>query len=186
MEYQFDGASKVINIVSGASLDVRGLYSQWKEWTLTSGSKFQTAFYVVGGDPVDETLGIYISSYFYLNNGWRIKPMEADHSLDVSNGILLTVEGDNPFLTTDGYYNVIINRSLPIKSETINIGGGGASTEDIWGGTERTLTQPPPLMSDTYDKVGFVSSQMYKISSQIAKISGVTGLEDVDTRVEFV
>ena len=166
MEYQFDGASKVINIVSGASLDVRDIYSRWKEWTLTSGSNFQTAFYVVGGDPVDETLGIYISSYFYLNNGWRIKPMEADHSLDVSNGILLTVEGDNPFLTTDGYYNVIINRSLPIKSETIDIGGGGATTTEIWDSIGIKLSGQIQNIPGATD----YTPEFFNISSQIKDI----------------
>ena len=186
MEYSFDGANKIINIVSGTSLDVRDLYSRWKDWALTSGSNYKRAFYVVGGDPVDETLGIYISSYFYLDNGWRIKPMEADHKLGVSNGVLLTIEGDNPFLQTEGYYNVVIDRSLPIKSETINIGGGGASTTDIWSNTIRTLTEPPPLMTDTYSNVGYISSQIHMMSSQIASISGVAGLEDVDDEIGYV
>lgn len=135
MTYTFDGDNKRIILGVGTTLDVRDLYSRWKDWIATSdNSKYAQAFSVVGGDPVDAGAGIYITSYFFLTNGWRIRPNEASYSLTVSNGVLLTEEGVDPFVATLGTYQVLIRYSQPIKSETIATGGAGATITpaEVW------------------------------------------------------
>jgi hypothetical protein len=132
MGFSFNGIERIIELTPGTtSVSIRSLYSQWKEWVRIEGHQFKEAFSVVGGDPIDITNGIYISSYFFLINSWKIKPQAADHSLRVYDGILATDTGEDPFIPSDGYYNVQIKYSQPIMSETIATGGGGSfTTED--------------------------------------------------------
>lgn len=120
MGYIFDGVNKVISLTSGTTeLDVMDLYSRWKDWVNSGeGAKYLPAFYVVGGEPIDEARGIYITVYYFLINGWRIKPQEANHRLKVVNGIILTDTGDSPFISTVGNYNILVEYSQPIKTET--------------------------------------------------------------------
>lgn len=133
MGYQFNGTDKIIQLTGGTTeLDIKDMYSRWKDWFKDGGSEFLQTFSVVGGDPVDEANGIYVTSYFFLENGWRIRPQEANHKLRVFNGVLLTSDGENPFLQTQGYYNVLIQYSQPIKSEStvIETGVSGLTEEE--------------------------------------------------------
>jgi hypothetical protein len=126
MGYSFDGETKIITLTVGTViLDVRDLYSRWKDWVLDVGMMYPSAFSVVGGEAVDVAQGIYVTSYFFLENGWKIRPQEATHKLSVRNGILAASDGSDPFLVTLGSYNVMIQYSQPIKSETVATGGGG-------------------------------------------------------------
>ena len=133
MGYSFNGTTKIISLTAGTTyLDVRDLYSKWKEWVIDTGSPFLQTFSVVGGDPIDENNGVYVTSYFFLNNNWKIKPQESNHKLTVGNGIILSSDGSDPFVQTNGNYNVMIQYSQPIKSETVSISGsssGGLTTE---------------------------------------------------------
>lgn len=135
MTYTFDGPNKRIVLGSGSVLDVRDLYSRWKDWSLLSdNTKYLDAFSVVGGDPIDLGAGIYVTSYFFLQNGWRVRPAEASYTLTVENGILLTSTGADPFIPTVGSFNVLVRYSQPVKSETIDTGGtgGGITVAEVW------------------------------------------------------
>ena len=125
MGYIFNGTTKVITLTPGTTvLDVRDLYSRWKDWVVSDGAKFFPVFTVVGGDPIDVDKGVYVTSYFFLIHGWRIKPQESNHKLNVVNGVLLTIEGADPFVQTVGSYNVLVLYSQPVRSETVSTGGG--------------------------------------------------------------
>ena len=152
MGYDFDGNNKIIQLTAGTTtLDVKDLYSKWKEWVVSTGSKYAIAFTVVGGDPVNESAGIYITSYYYLSNGWKIRPWGYNHTLNVSNGVLLASDGLSPFVQTQGTYNVMILSTLPIKSETVNIaGGGGATASEIWNYPNKTISLSPAFESTIY------------------------------------
>jgi hypothetical protein len=132
MGYSFNGLTKIISLTSGTTtLDVRDMYSRWKDWIKDSdGNKYLQAMYPVGGDPINEDEGIYVSSYIFLINGWRVRPQEASHTLTVENGILLTDTGDDPFIPTIGTYNVQVKYSQPIRTETVNIAGGSGGLTD--------------------------------------------------------
>lgn len=126
MSYTFDGASKLIILDSGVTtLDVKDCYSRWKEWVATSdNSKFLPAFDVVGGNP---TVGANsIASYFFLLNGWRVRPHEAHHTLTV-DGILIVDGGGDPFADTVGNYRVRIVQIVPMQAEQITVYSEGSA-----------------------------------------------------------
>jgi len=134
MAYVFDGESKIISISIGTTgVDVKDIYSRWKDWIVTStGSRYLQAFSVVGGDPVDVAAGVYVSTYVFLENEWRIRPAEESHTLKVYNGILLTATGDDPFIATVGSYNVQIKYSQPVASQAVIVetGTSGLTQEE--------------------------------------------------------
>lgn len=125
MGYSFDGSKKIISLTSGTTtLDVKDLYSRWKDWViLGDNSKWETAFNASGGDPIDPTAGTYVPLYAFLLNGWKIKPQESNHTLNVTNGVLLVYGGGDPFTDTDGSYIVRINYQQPVQAITVATGG---------------------------------------------------------------
>lgn len=135
MALSFDGPNKKITITTVNELDVKDLWSRWVEWFLTGdNSKYGLAMRQVGGDDIDVSAGTSIPPYIYLQNGWKIKPREANHTLAVTNGILLVEGGGEPFIPTTGAYTVQINYQQPVQAITVATGGGGGSTAaDIWG-----------------------------------------------------
>jgi hypothetical protein len=132
----FDGPNKLIIVDNAVTeLDAKvDLYSDWKEWVLTSGSdnaKFLPAFRTTGGDVLPG--GQYVSGYYFLANGWRIRPYEGDHGLSVV-GNLFVDGGGNPFVPTLGDYTVLVNVQTSANSLTTIIsgsdGGGGGLTDE--------------------------------------------------------
>lgn len=125
MAYTFNGTTKIISLTGGTiSFDVVDLYSRWKDWTAEAdNSKFPQALSVVGGDPIDDTNNI--TPYFFLENGWKIRPQEATHVLTV-NGVILVTGGGSPFVATVGSYNVSIRSIVPLRAESVISGGGAA------------------------------------------------------------
>lgn len=141
----FNGVTKTITLSTGTtSLSVRDLWSRWVDWFLTGdNSKYLPAFQQVGGDDIDPTAGTSIPIYAFLMNGWKLKPQEANHTLNVSDGILLVNGGGDPFSNTSGAYTVRINYQQPVQAITVNTGGGasgGATPTEIWNHPSRTLT----------------------------------------------
>jgi hypothetical protein len=89
----------------------------------------------------------------FLTNGWRIRPQEANHTLNVNDGVLVVAGGGDPFVNTLGGYVVRINYSQPVQAITVSTGGGsgGATAADIWAYGTRTLTTAiptPPTASE--------------------------------------
>lgn len=131
----FDGSQKLIIVNTGETdLDAKiDIYSAWKKWIINeSGVKYLQALRTVGGDPLVGSQTI--SPYFFLLNGWRLRPYEGDHRLTLS-GNLFEDSGANPFVPTLGSYNVLINLVTSPQSITTTIevsaGGGGLSQDDI-------------------------------------------------------
>jgi len=119
----FDGANKLILCNPGTvELDVKKLYSLWKHWMVQSdNAKYLDAFSIVGGNPILEDT--FITAYYFLTNGWRVRPQEANHKLNVI-GTLLTEDQSEVFVDTIGMFRITINSVLPIKSETTIVSGG--------------------------------------------------------------
>lgn len=128
MAYTFDGPNAEIVLSGGTtSFDVKDMYSRWKDWVRDAdGSQYLEAFRTAGGDP---TVGANsVASYFFLTNGWRVRPQEASHQLSVA-GSLVVDGGGNPYQTTAGAYNVQIIAEVPVKAE--GIATSGSSPADI-------------------------------------------------------
>lgn len=137
-EFSFDGATKVIShltTISGgvAVLDLKKMWAEWVDWLQTStNSKFYLAFDQLGGDDIDPIAGTTIPVYFFLINGWTITPQNANHTVSVTNGILLVDGGGDPFNDVSGK-TIRINYQQPVQAITVET--GGAATESLYVNT---------------------------------------------------
>lgn len=140
----FDGLNKRITLTAGTTtVGVREIWSRWVDWLLTSdNSKYEIAMEQVGGNDIDLGAGTKIPIYAFLKNGWRIRPQEANHTLNVIDGILLVDGGGDPFINTAGSFIVRINFQQPVQAISFSTGGGGGATPaSIWGhAVEGTLS----------------------------------------------
>ncbi len=117
----FDGPNKLIIVNDGeTSLDALiNIYSAWKRWTGGENqANWLQALRTIAGDPIGG--GQVVSPYFFLMNGWKLRPYEGDHQLTV-DGNLFVDGGGNPFVPTSGSYNVLINLNTTSKSITTTI-----------------------------------------------------------------
>jgi hypothetical protein len=123
----FDGPNKLITLSTGTtSLGIQTLWSDWVRWhSISDNGKYLPAMRLLGGDTIDAIANTSVPFYVYLQNGWRIKPQEANHTLNVSGGILLVEEGGDPFVDTLGGFTVRILYQQPL--EAINIGVNAAA-----------------------------------------------------------
>lgn len=128
----FNGDAKLISLDSN-TLDLSNLWSEWIDWLLTSdNSKYPLAFSQLGGNAINEEAGTYVPLYFFLLNGWKVKPREANHTLSVTGGVLLVDGGGDPFVNTLGQYVVRVNYQQPVQAITVATGGGSSvSAEQI-------------------------------------------------------
>jgi hypothetical protein len=118
MTTQFDGPNKHITLSLGVTtLSVQSLWSDWVRWhALSDNGKYLPAFRLLGGDPIDAAAGTSVPFYAYLLSGWRIRPQEANHTLNVTGGVLLVDGGGDPFVNTLGGFTVRINYSQPVQA----------------------------------------------------------------------
>lgn len=160
MAITFDGPNKRAILSSGTTtLDVADLFSRWKDWVLAGNAQYLPAFESVGGNPIDQTAGTYIPAYLFLLNGWKVKPQEANHTLNVTNGILLVDGGGDPFVDTTGSYIVRINYQQPVQAITVATGGGsgGLTTEqatmlaELWRISGLDISNPMTVTPSSRD-----------------------------------
>lgn len=115
----FDGVNRLIipdgPPVNGLiDLQAIDIYSYWKQWVqVGTNSRFAPAFRTTGGDPI--TVDQNLSPYFFLINGWRLRPYEASHTLDI-DGALVVDGGGFPVIATVGAYNVLTQLILPLQA----------------------------------------------------------------------
>ena len=124
MAITFNPTTKRI-ILDSMYVTVGDVYSRWKEWVAAGNSEYLPAFRVVGGDPLGG--GLFVASYFFLLNGWRVRPMEMDHTLIIEGNIGVD-GGGTPVVPTLGTYNVITQFTVPVAAQGIETGSGGGST----------------------------------------------------------
>lgn len=135
MAYTFDGNTKRVTLPSGmVTLDLVDLHSRWKEWILAGHAECLLAFSTVGGEITE------IPLYLFMLNGWLIVPQSADHSLTVSNGILVGQGSADPFTDPIGSFKIRINRQVPgIAIGYSTSGGAGPSVADVVAGVMSAL-----------------------------------------------
>ena len=105
---KFDGNKKLIVMEDGEKyIDVRLMYQKWKQWSSDQENiVYPLALKYVGGDELEDDnhrLGIT----YFLINGWKIKPYEANHTLTIE-GNLYSDDKLPPVIKTDGSYNVLV------------------------------------------------------------------------------
>lgn len=167
MSYTFDGPNKLIILAPGAvTLDVKDMYSRWKEWVaLSDNTKYTQALRVVGGDP---TVGANsISNYFFIMNAWRVRPQEASHVLTVT-GTLIDEEGEDPFTNTIGTWRVRIVQIIPLQAETIAVEGGGGGSAPTTAQIVSALLNAPAESYDSPGTIGRILNRVMTVARFLA------------------
>lgn len=128
-KFTFDPVQRLVVVNNGVtSFTTTELYSRWKEWARAdNNARFAQALSVVGGDPLGG--GLFVASYFFLMNGWRVRPQEASHILTI-NGNLSTDDGGAPLVPTLGNFNVQTRLVVPVQAQGIATSGSAGPTAD--------------------------------------------------------
>lgn len=123
MSVTFDGQNRLIvpvgppdgnGLINLTAIDI---YSWWKQWVqIGTNSKWAPAFRVVGGDPI--SVDSSLTPYFFLLNGWRIRPYEATHTFEI-DGALVVDGGGDPVIATVGAYNVLTRLVVPLQANDL-------------------------------------------------------------------
>lgn len=118
MALTFDGPNKTIILGAGTTeVAVTYLWSRWCDWYGTAdNSKYTPAMRFVGGDPISATKNLGMT--FFMINGWRIRPQEADHRLVVTGNLYTDPAGFSPFVATLGVFNVSIEMQVSNLSDS--------------------------------------------------------------------
>ncbi|MHA1950745.1 MAG: hypothetical protein ACW99G_12260 [Candidatus Thorarchaeota archaeon] len=109
----FDWDDLLIIVNNGVTeLDVQiDLYSDWKEDVkIGDNGKHPIAFRNVGGDPISDTQNL--GATYFLLNGWKIRPYEGDHQLDITGNLYTDPFGEQIIIPTLGDYTVLVNMQV--------------------------------------------------------------------------
>tara|TARA_R110000850_G_scaffold125900_3_gene244693 strand:+ start:151 stop:627 length:477 start_codon:yes stop_codon:yes gene_type:complete len=127
--FTFNGVSKLIILDSGTtSFAVTDLYSRWKEWVILSdNAKFLPAFSSsLGGNALGG--GAFLGQYYFIQNGWEVRPQEASHTLTVSGNLFPIPESADTFAPTLGSFNVQIVQQVSSLTQQVSTGGSTSPT----------------------------------------------------------
>jgi len=107
----FDPTNKpplIIEIGVGGDnvLNVAEIYSEWKAWLIADPSRlaYPAAFRYVGSDPITESQNL--GTTFFLLNGWKIRPAESSHKLELVGNLFTDPAGQDEFVDTIGAFVV--------------------------------------------------------------------------------
>jgi hypothetical protein len=127
MAITIDGATKRI-ILDSVSVSAAEIWSRWVDWH-PANTEWPLAFQLVGGIALGG--GLFIPPYFFLLNGWRVRPMESSHNLQIT-GNLFVDGGGVPVVSTLGTYQVNVNYTVPVQAQGIATSGStGPSASEI-------------------------------------------------------
>jgi hypothetical protein len=125
MPITFDPATQRV-ILDSASVTATELYSRWVDWAATSdNAKYGMVFRQVGSDDLGG--GLSIPPYYFLQGGWRVRPMESSHNLTIT-GNLFVEGGGVPVVPTLGTYQVNVNYTVPVQAQGISTSGSTGPT----------------------------------------------------------
>ena len=125
----FDAATSRI-ILDSTGVTASEIWSRWVDWqALSDNSKYPSAFTQVGGDNLGS--GLFIPLYFFLQNGWRVRPMESNHALIIT-GNLFVAGGGVPVVNTLGTFNVSTQYTVPVQAQAVSTGSPGATAAQVW------------------------------------------------------
>ncbi len=123
MAITLNGSTKRI-ILDSASVSAAQIWSAWVDWH-EANQQWPLAFQLVGGNALGG--GLFIPPYFFLMNGWRVRPMEASHNLTIT-GNLFVDGGGVPVVGTLGTYQVNVNYTVPVQAQGIATSGSTGPT----------------------------------------------------------
>lgn len=168
MAITFDGAGRRI-VLDSASASAADIWSRWVDWH-ASHAHWPFAFRQVGGDALGG--GLFIPPYFFLLNGWRVRPMEASHTLIIT-GNLFVDGGGVPVVPTLGAFNVSAQYTVPVQAQGIETGGGGGGLTPEQAGQLAALAKIHGLVSGEPLTVSATQRAAGGIVQSIAEGGGV-------------
>lgn len=125
MPITIDPAAKRL-ILDSASVTAKDIFRAWADWMLLSdNAKYLPAFSATGGDDLGG--GLSIPPYYFLLNGWRVRPMESSHDLTIT-GNLFVDGGGVPVVNTLGTFQVNVNYTVPVQAQGIATSGSSGPT----------------------------------------------------------
>ncbi len=125
MSIVFDPATKRI-VLDSTSTTATEIYSRWVDWAaLSDNAKYGRVLRQSGADSLPG--GRYSPANFFLQGMWRVRPMEANHTLDIE-GNLYTEDGSDPVVPTLGVYRVLTRYTVPVQAQGINTSGSTGPT----------------------------------------------------------
>ena len=149
----FDGPNKLV-ILASTTLNLQVLWSNWKDWLLAENAGYALALDTVGGEPIDPTAGTLVPLYLFVKNGWKIRPMEADHTLRVTNGSLVVAGGGDPFVSTLGDFTVRIAYQQPVQAFGYSTSGGSGPSAAAIAAELLAAAQLAPIHADMRETNG--------------------------------
>ena len=160
MPIQFDPVNKRI-ILDSSSVTAEEIYSRWVDWATTSDNlKYGEVIAHVGGNDLGG--GLYIPNYLFLNNGWKVRPMEVSHTLNIIGNLFVT-GGGVPVVSTLGNFNVVVQYTVPVQAQAM-----------VTEGTSGTLT-PQMIADEIMNRLSTITIPVdtVKIKGQLIIGSGV-------------
>ena len=132
----YDTAGRIIYVTTaptGGTLTLnvdQEIYSAAKvDWQGAALNKFRFPFaYPAGGFTI--TPGKKLSPYIFIRYGWRMRPYEADHTLYLTNGVLIEPSGADPWIQTIGGYTVNVRDVIPSDARTLETGVSGLTAAE--------------------------------------------------------
>ncbi len=123
MAITFDPGTKIITLDS-FTVSASEIWSRWVDWLVLSDNlKYLPAMSQIGGVAP-------VALYLYLENGWRVRPQEADGQTSIT-GNLLVQGGGNPCVPTIGNFASQVFLEMPVSAQAIEVtSGSGLSTEE--------------------------------------------------------
>jgi len=122
MAITFDPVNKIIGL-DVFTVSASQIWSRWIDWVASvDNGKYLPAFSQIGGVAP-------IALYLYLENGWRVRPVEASGTTKIT-GELLVQGGGDPVVPTVGNWDALVILEAPFAVQSINIGSGLTVIQD--------------------------------------------------------
>jgi hypothetical protein len=114
----FDGVNKIIQVENGVTELIfdTDVYAVWKKWAVNN-LNFSQAMTKLGGETIVPNQ-VFIAYTFQLLNGWKIRPYEGQHILQIKSNVF-SADGTLPYTLPNGF-DVLVN----IENDT----AGGLTT----------------------------------------------------------
>lgn len=157
MAILFDATSKRI-VLDTTTITATEIYSRWVDWVaIGDNSKYAPAFRSVGGDDLGG--GISIPAYYFLQNGWFVRPMEASHTLTITGNLFVDGGGD-PIVPSLGNYNILVKSVVPVQAQTVTIGGSGGSGPTAIQIRDAVWSAPISTINDSSTIGGWIKNKL--------------------------
>ena len=138
-------------ILDSTSVTAQSIYAAWVDWlVLSDNSKYLPAFRTAGGEDLGG--GLLIPAYYFLMNGWKVRPLEGNQNL-VITGNLFVDGGGVPVVSTLGTFQVNVNYTVPVQAQAVVTSGStGPTASEIAAAVRSELAPELTAVTDIQTK----------------------------------